>query len=174
MTMNEILTTYWSQTTLILAFIGYFLKRFFDNKSKKREINHTLFQKHRINSINEFYDAYAINKRMWYEIPIYDIMNHKTDTEKIDNLILPSLNDLRKSVVKLQIYFEKKDFQTMQLVLDNIDLINNRLMEIFFEIEKTPSAIVDVNQYQYLRDEKMDENEEIFEKINMILRKTYK
>jgi len=110
MKIEELLTTYWSQVIVLLAFIGYFGKRFFDDKSKKREINHTLFQEHRIKSINDFYSFYAINKQMWYELPIHGVMKHQIEPKELDNLIFPSLNDLRKSVIKLQIYFDKNDF----------------------------------------------------------------
>jgi len=55
MTITELLTTYWSQVTLILIAIGslvfYFIKRHYDKSSKKTEINHGLFQQHAANTI---------------------------------------------------------------------------------------------------------------------------
>ncbi|MFB9054616.1 hypothetical protein ACFFVB_16125 [Formosa undariae] len=174
MKIDELLTTYWSQIILLLSFVGYFGKRLFDTKSKKREINHTLFQEHKIKSINDFYNFYAINKQMWYELPIYNVMKHQITPNELDKLISPSLNDLRKSVNKLQIYFDKNDFNTIKSVQDNINSINQKLTEIYFDIEKTPSVTVDVNEFQYFRDGKLDDNNKVFEKINKLLKKTYK
>jgi len=42
--IKEILTTYWSQTLLLLLGIGYLVKRGLDFRSKKKEINHSLFK----------------------------------------------------------------------------------------------------------------------------------
>ena len=44
MNIADLFTTYWSQMTLILLGVGYFFKRWFDNKSKKIEINHSIYQ----------------------------------------------------------------------------------------------------------------------------------
>lgn len=55
MTLEQIFTTYWSQTTLILFGIGFLIKSSIDLSSKKTEINHNLFQQKKLESINSFF-----------------------------------------------------------------------------------------------------------------------
>ncbi len=64
MKIEELFTTYWSQVTLLIIGIGYFIKRIFDQKSKKLEINHSLFQQNRINAVSKFLSTYAKTELM--------------------------------------------------------------------------------------------------------------
>jgi hypothetical protein len=77
MTIEKILTTYWSQTTLILFGIGFLIKSSIDLKSKKTEINHSLFQQKKLELINSFFSNCGSTNQMWKDIPIYDILDQK-------------------------------------------------------------------------------------------------
>ena len=78
MKLEDLLTTYWPQTTLFLTFIigliVYFIKRAFDTKSKKIEVNHTLFQQNRLAAVNRFFENYSKVATYWNQIPIYDVI----------------------------------------------------------------------------------------------------
>ena len=50
MSKDEILIKYWSQISLFLLFIGYFIKRLFDLMTKKIEVNYALYQENMIRS----------------------------------------------------------------------------------------------------------------------------
>ena len=54
MELKELFTTYWSQITLLLIGISYFIKRGFDIKTRKIEINHSLYQQNRLSTVNRF------------------------------------------------------------------------------------------------------------------------
>jgi len=97
--IEKLLTTYWGQTTLILLAIAYFIKRIFDNKSKKIEINHSLFQQKRLKVLNDFYSNYAKTEFLWDHLAIYDILSNKLVAKEIDNIIWPILNDLKKNQI---------------------------------------------------------------------------
>jgi hypothetical protein len=73
MELKDIFTTYWSQVTLILLAVGYLIKRGLDIKSKKTEINHSLFQQNRISSVKTFFSKYAKTELMWNQLAIYEI-----------------------------------------------------------------------------------------------------
>lgn len=92
MELKDILTTYWSQITLLLVGIGYLIKRGLDIKSKKLEINHSLFQQNRLYAINRFFESYAKVELMWNQIAIYDIISQKLSPMEIDLLVFPTLN----------------------------------------------------------------------------------
>jgi hypothetical protein len=59
MTIEKLFTEYWSQFTLLLIGFGYFIKRIFDNISKRQEINHSLFQQKKLEVANSFFSTYA-------------------------------------------------------------------------------------------------------------------
>jgi hypothetical protein len=174
MKIDELLTTYWSQMILLLSFVGYFGKRLFDNKSKKREINHNLFQQNRIDSLSKFFKAYSKTEQMWTSIAIWDILDHKLSTKELDNIVFPLLNELKASVMELQIYFKGKEHKHFEEIIENIILINGKLGEVYFDFNPDKNIITNSNNFQYFRDDKLKENEKILKKISLMIQKTFK
>lgn len=173
MKIEELLTTYWSQIILLLSFVGYFGKRIFDNKSKKREINHTLFQQYRLKSVNDFFTSYAKTERMWQDLSIYSILEYKIGTKEMDNIIFEPINELRKNILELQIYFPEKEHKIFEKILDNILSINGKLSSIYFNYDKEISPIVKSNDFGFFRDEKLKENNELFKEVSKIIKRTF-
>ena len=174
MKISELFTTYWSQFTLILLGIGYFVKRLFDNISNKREINHNLFQQNRIDSLNRFFKAYSKTKQMWTSIAIWDVLDHKLSAKELDNIVFPLLNDLEASVMELQIYLKEKDHRSFEDIVENIILIKAKLGEVYFDFNPDRNIITNSNNFQHFRDEKLKDNEQILKKISQMIQKTFK
>jgi hypothetical protein len=174
MNITELFTTYWSQLTLILLGIGYFIKRVFDNISNKREINHNLFQQNRIDSLNRFFKAYSKTEQMWTSIAIWDILDHKLSAKELDNIVFPLLNELKASVMELQIYFKDKDHKHFEDIVQNIILIKGKLGEVYFDFNPDRNIITNSNNFQYFRDDKLKENEKILKNISQMIQKTFK
>ncbi len=57
-TFKDILTIYWAQTVLIIAALGFLIKRVLDLRTKKIEAKQTLFQQNRNTVIMRFMDNY--------------------------------------------------------------------------------------------------------------------
>lgn len=93
MTLKDLFTTYWSQVTLILLAIGYLLKRLLNNKSRKMEINHSLYQQNRILTLKSYFSNYAKAELMWQQLSIYEILEHKMTAKEIR--VLDQLKETR-------------------------------------------------------------------------------
>tara|TARA_R110002033_G_C3808533_1_gene231916 strand:+ start:24 stop:548 length:525 start_codon:yes stop_codon:yes gene_type:complete len=173
MEIKELLTTYWSQLTLLLLGVGYFIKRVFDNISNKREINHNLFQQNRLKAVNDFFTSYAKTERMWRDLSIIPILNYKIGTKEIDEIIFSPINELRRNVLELQIYFPENEHQLYKDILKNVLEINGKLNSIYFHSDKETSTTIKSNEFGFFRDSKLEENEKLFEKLSKIIRKTF-
>jgi hypothetical protein len=174
MTIEQLFTTYWSQVTLLLVAVGYFIKRFFDQNSKKLEINHSLFQQNRILSVSNFLKAYGKTEMMWREMAIYRILDNKLDANEIDNIIWPPLNEMKKSVLELKIYFDKETHTDFEKMLDGFLAINRKLSELYFGGESDISLMQKSNTFHFYKEEKIKENDALLTHICENIRKIFK
>lgn len=170
---KEILTTYWSQFTLLLLAMGYLIKRVFDLKSKKIEINHTIFQQKKLESINVFFTAYAKVEQMWVKFPILKALKGELNAKEIDKMILPDMNELRRCMLELQIYFDENTHKNFNTVLLNMKEVNDSFQEIFFDTNRSNSLIPESNAFQAKRNEKFIENDKIFVNLSAIIKKNF-
>jgi hypothetical protein len=169
MTLQEIFTTYWSQVTLLIIGFSYFIKRIFDNKAKKAEINHTVFQQKRLEAIEYFMQCYSETKIMWFMLSIYDVMERRTTSKELDAIIFPSLNKLKRSVIIVSMYIE--DSKPFHDIEENMITINSVLTSGYFEHSTSTSDRVYAFQNQcHLVDEK---NEKLLLEINKIIRNNF-
>lgn len=173
MSLHAILTTYWNQTLIILAVISYFGKRIFDLISKKREINHSIFQQRRLDSINSFFSIYAETEQLWADINTYEIFRREINTKQLDDMVYPTYNELKRNVLELQIYFNEHEHENFVKILKNITLIKSKLGEIYFDYEVNKTITQKSNNFQFYRDEKLQENEVVFKKVTESLKKTF-
>ncbi|KJF44640.1 hypothetical protein [Draconibacterium sediminis] len=173
MEVKDLLTTYWSQMTLVLLGIGYLIKRVLDIKLKKREINHDLFQRNRIGVVNRFFESYAQMELVWEHIAVYEILNRKYSTKEIDEIIFPSLNKLSNILFELKIYFAKSDMSNFEEVVEGMKKINSRLSELYFRHSKEDKVTEKANDFWIYRREVLKRNSELIEKLCINIRKTY-
>ena len=173
MTIEQLFTTYWSQLTLILLGIGYFIKRILDSISKKREINHSLFQQKRLESVNSFFSIYAKTERMWVHIRIHEIVQNKISPTDLDEIIFPLVNELKRNLLELQIYFNDRDHARFKNIYDNINLINSKLIDVYFDFDQNKTNTQKSNSFQFYRDDLLEKNEIILKHITLNLKKTF-
>ena|SRR5690554_5340133 len=172
--IEELLTTYWSQITLILAILGYFFKRIFDAISKKREINHNLFQVKKLEAVNKFFAVYSEVEEMWTEISYWDIMENKLTAKEIDNLIFPSLRKMRKCNLELHIYFDQKQMTYFNGVYKNMLSINGALSKEYFDFNSEKNIITKTNNFLEIKDNEFKKNETLMNKIYEIVKQSFK
>lgn len=83
MSIKQLLTEYWSQITFILLGLGILLKIILDFISKKKEIDHSLFQERKLEAVNVFFSNYSRIEQFWIEIPIYEIIRHEIKPKEL-------------------------------------------------------------------------------------------
>lgn len=172
-TLVDLLTTYWSQVTLLFFGLGFLIKRSLDLKSKKLEINHTIFQNQRLEAVNSFFENYSKSEIMWNSIAIWDILNHKVSAIELDQLVFPTLNDLKKNGLELKIYIGEGDFKLIDKIIENMSNINEKLSEEYFNFDKDKNVVQKTNDFQSFRDKKLKENKELFNKFIHVIKMTY-
>jgi len=176
MKLSELLTTYWSQVLLLLLGIGYILRRLLDDRSKRHEINHSIYQKCKLDAIRNFFLHYEDAKSMWYNLKIFQIFQGKLEPDEIDSIIFPPLNRLRSIRSELGIYFKIEVFLLFDQLTDSMYDINVILQEYFVDFEnkyKDKTLIQRVNDFRRLRDGIFTQNDEYIKSINEEIRKNY-
>jgi hypothetical protein len=167
---DKILTDYSWLVVLIITAIMYFVKRIFDLKNKKREVNHSLFQQNRIDVVNRFYAVYAETVQMWNRLSVIPALNGKIDASEMGRIT--DLSSLDKIVLELQIYFKESDYNHFVQIKVNMDGIHRKMLVLYFDVndmklgEKT-------NHFLAFRKAKEEENIATLKKISEIIRATY-
>lgn len=162
-----------SQVPIFLLAISYFIKRYYDLKTKKVELNHSLFQQNRISAINNFYSNYAKVEFMWHELSINDILEYKILPKEIDKVIWPPLNDLKKSVLELKVYLTLDNHSYFQKLLDNFLLVNNNLIRNYFDYDRDKTVTNKKNSFSIFKEKIVKENNNILDQVSIKIRKSF-
>ncbi|MGX9987537.1 hypothetical protein [Soonwooa purpurea] len=163
-TIKDILTTYWSQFTLLIFGIGYLIKIALDTRYKKSEINHNLFQQRKLDSLNNFFLTYSQVHQIWYDFPVYSASRGKFSATELDEMIFPSLNELKRNVLELKIYFDKGSHDNFEEILQSFFKLNGKLKAIVFNSEPQNNPTLLAN-FEILKDEYFSKNEKLLNKI---------
>jgi hypothetical protein len=178
MTLKELFTTYWSQFTLILLGLGYLIKYVLDLIFKKREINFTILQNRKLDSINKFFSRYAKVESMWLDLAIYPILRGEVKADEIDIIIFSSINEFKSSVFEVKIYTNDEENEKYDLLYENMMLINKKLNSLYMKTTFSgikPTKVSDeVNVFSEFRDTVLKKNLLIISDICKELKKTYK
>lgn len=174
MTIEKLFTEYWSQFTLLLIGFGYFIKRIFDNISKRQEINHSLFQHKKLEVANSFFSTYAKAELIFTHIKIYQILRNEFTPSEIDEMVFPTINELKKNLIELQIYLDEINHKKFEQLFKNMNLINNKLSELFFSNDTNLTNTQKSNNYHFFREKIMEENHILLKEITTNLRKAFK
>lgn len=159
--LRELLTTYWSQLTLLILGGAYFIKRAFDKADKRIEIDHTLFQQNRIIAVNEFYRNYAKAELMWSQLQIWNILQNTKTADEIDAYIWPPMNDLKKSILELSIYFLPQEHRYFEKAFKSLLMLNNRLSALYYMANKDVNIMERVNSFEGFKEKAFKDNEQV-------------
>jgi len=157
----------------IVGLVVYFIRRHYDLKSKKHEINHSLFQQKRLESVNAFFDIYAKTEQLWEHLRIYPIFNNEFSIKELDEMIFPTLNELKKNIHTLEIYFNKDDYYGFLKIDANINSIETRLSHIYFDLTDVNTERQKVDSFISYRDSKLLENRAIISNITTNIKKSF-
>lgn len=174
MKIMDFLTKYWSQIGVVLFGIGFIIRLLLESRYKKIEINHSLFQQNRINTVNSFFSYYAKAELMWNQIAYYSILEHTINVKEIDKMILPTMNDLNRTVLELKMYFNSKDHSYFQKLAEGFTFINGKLIKLYFNSSDDMNVIVKANEFTRYRDEILDKNKFVIDELCLRIRRAFK
>lgn len=163
-----------SQIPLYLLAISYFVKRFFDLKSKKVEVNHSLFQQNKITAVNKFFQCHAQVELMWNQFQIWNMLSNKLSATEIDRFVWPPLNALKQSVSELQIYFHPEIHSLFNIILNNFLSLNGSLHKIFYYPKPDETIIHRGNAFEAEKSKILEENNKLLFEISNLVRSSFK
>lgn len=132
-TMELLLSDYWAQISFMLLGLGYLIKTIISVTYKRKEINMSIFQKGKIDAVNHFLDIYSVTKSTINTLPEYDIYDRKISANEIDNIIQPMKLNLYRANNEIRIYFDNDVFSAFNQITTNIEKINSKLQNIYFD-----------------------------------------
>jgi len=165
MTGKELFTTYGSFMTLILVGLGYFIKRYYDLKSKKHETSYSFFQQNKLSAIIKFFDNYSKVERMWHHFPIYRVLSKEMNADQIDELIWPFLNSIKVSISELTIYLNEEEIKPFCEINDNLLKINGYIIQVYSEYNSDEKSVSLANQFHIVQGHALKECEMLIKKI---------
>ena len=137
-TLKDILTTYWAQTVLLMAVIGFLLKRIFDLRTKKIEVKQSLFQQNRNTAIIRFIDTYIGLQSLYRQI-----LSQTFDNNNIGNTDFNKLADEKYE----QLY---SSFFYFTIFLDPLE--QARYADLVTEMRNISTKIIDTSTKVYTGD----------------------
>ncbi len=170
--LKEIFEVYWEKLFILLSLIGIGMKMIFSFVLKRKEINHSIFQKNKMETLIRFYNAYAEMKNVWRDIPAYPMFKNELSTDELDNRIQPKYNKLEACIIELQPYFKPNQYLDFKNILKNVTLLKSNLLKLYFE-EVDLSTTLKVNEFNSDIDLSEEANSKILEKINRNIYKSY-
>lgn len=171
--IEKLLTVYWPQTTLLLVAVGYPIKRALDNKSKKIEINYTIFQQRRLEALQRFILAYSNIEQVWRVLNIDEIASRSITAKEIDNMIEPPLKEMKSSVLELQVYLDNKDFVLFEQILFNTNIYQSLLSNLYYNYETDKTHYQKLMNFRKESEPYLIRNKELIGKVNDIVKKTF-
>jgi hypothetical protein len=171
--IEKLLTLYWPQTTLVLLAIGYIIKRILDDKSKRLEINYTIFQQKRLEALQKFITAYSESEQIWRELNLDEVASKSLTAENLGAMIEPILNNIKSSVLELQIYLETKDYTLFEKILANTKAYYFALSQLYLNYESDKSSFHKLQEFRNSNEQYLLDNRNLIKEVNNIVRKTF-
>lgn len=168
--VKEILTVYWPQTVLIVASLGYLVKRIFDLRSKKIEQKHSLFQQNRMNAIMEFINCYLKLEHNYKMIQSGVISLNKISMTEVQELFSKRFTDLYSAYFFLKFYLEPLELARYSDLVSEMKNVCNKIYVIHNDltVENASSLMSELNQFIA---NKIEMNNFNFKVISSVFRK---
>lgn len=96
------------------------------------------------------------------------------DVNQIDSIIWPPLNELKKSVLELKIYFEGETHSNFEKLLDRFLSINTKLSNLYFGGSSDLTLIQKSNSFHSFKDSVFKENDALLTTVCKEIRQIYK
>lgn len=148
------ISLYWAQISFVAISIGYLYKEAHAFYLKKKEINHSLFQKRKLDSIDEYIKACVKYKQAVSNASLYLILIGSTPIEDLDNTLTVSINGVRSANGMMELYFDKNIFSKFQKITNELNSIDYQIYRITSRSNRKENAAVYSNEFEVFKIEK--------------------
>lgn len=156
--LKQLFTTYWAQFTLLLACIGFVVSKGYEYKTKKLEINHSLFQQNRLDAVSRFLKSLSKLDILFHNIPLYPIVTYELKPKEIDDMLLPAINDLKATTTELRLYFDEKIHTQFLQIASNTLNLNDVLLRLYFRPDPNMNYVERANVFTNAEKAYIDKN----------------
>ena len=170
MSLKELLTDYWSQLTFLLLGLGIIIKIILDFVSKKKEINHSLFQEKKLQAVNNFFQHFSKIEQHWIELPIFEVLRKEIKPKELDDIEFPLISNLKQSILELQIYFKEIEHRKFKKILENTFEVKKTLADVYLNYSPDEKTVERSNNFLLKRDQVSEKNQELIKEITKSIR----
>ena len=170
MSLKELLTDYWSQLTFLLLGLGIIIKIILDFVSKKKEINHSLFQEKKLQAVNNFFQHFSKIEQHWIELPIFEVLRKEIKPKELDDIEFPLISNLKQSILELQIYFKAIEHRKFKKILENTFEVKKTLADVYLNYSPDEKTVERSNHFLLKRDQVSEKNQELIKEITKSIR----
>lgn len=143
--LKELLTTYWSQTILIIGGIAYLLKLTFDLRSKKVELKYSLFEQNRFDSIMKFLAAYLELEENFKLIPEGRFRLSELSRDTYDAMYLKKNANLYSAYFYLKMYLDPLELARYADLVTEMRAISTKIKEAYIEMDSKENLEIETN-----------------------------
>lgn len=133
----DIINKYLALVIPLLTFFGYWVKRYYDYKTKKNEIKYSLFYQNKINAIKEFFISYS---EFYFAINSNYYLLLKGGQNNFDEIFIPARNKLFAAYANVKIYQNENDLAPYKRIIDRNSEFYNEVFKIIHELSDFTEA----------------------------------
>ena len=163
--------------TSIVLVVGYFIKRKYDLKSKKTEINHNLFQKDKLSAVQSFFFQTSQTEAMWHSFNFYKVLDDASNDGTLENMldekIWGSHYNLKHSILNVRIFFDEAEFKYFEEVYENFNKINRIVSSFHIKPKHSFTNSEAAYIYNDVLDKAKNNNKILLNKIASIMSDSY-
>jgi hypothetical protein len=168
-TLKDILTTYWAQTVLLLAALGFLLKRIFDIRTKKIEVKQSLFQQNRNTAIVRFIDTYIGLQSLYRQILSQTFDSNKIGNADFNKLIEEKYEQLYASYFYFKIFLDPLEQVRYGDLVTEMQNISSKFIDTSTKFYTGDKDLLIAELKTYISD-KLKENNENIKVIGQVFR----
>ena len=168
-TLKDILTTYWAQTVLLMAVLGFLLKRIFDLRTKKIEVKQSLFQQNRNTAIIRFIDTYIELQSLYRQILSQTFDNNTIGNTDFYKLAEEKYEQLYSSFFYFKIFLDPLEQARYADLVTEMRNISTKLFDTSTKIYTGDKDLLIAELKAYISD-KLKENNENIKVIGQVFR----
>jgi hypothetical protein len=161
----------WSQFSFLLLGIGYIVKVILATIYKKKEMRYSLFYQQKIDTAKKCIKAYFDAKYLFYEIPYRDIIANKLPASDIDNMIQPTLTNVRVLFEQILLFYDKEIYEKFEAIKNNLLKVNAKLLELYLS-DVQMNILNKTNAFLLCRDKIFYENDLKIQELMNEIRKS--
>ena len=141
--------------------------------ASKSKSKFSIFQAKRIEAIEEYFTSYSKAEQMWWHISVLGIFKNQIDAKEMDEMIFPSLNEVKSNALRLRLFLKNDEMTTIDVITERLFTINQTLSDLYFDDERGLSASVKSGNFHIKREAELEKNEKDIAEITVKLRASY-